>query len=139
MQNQALRRRPSELALAATVALGSSLVMGLTFAYRTDYLGHFIAGYGGTLGLLTFGRLASSWRWMPLLLTLVAIAIGIGTEMSIFRLAIFDSIDFFNQSLGAALACCVALRPQLPGVMPIAINLSICFVCLAAGLVLAFA
>lgn len=114
-------------------------MFGLAFSYRTDYLGHFIAGFGGTLGLLTLGRIVSSWRWMPLLLTSVAIAIGIGTESSIFRIAIFDAVDFFNQSLGAALACCLVLRGLTVKFMPIAVNLSIASISLVAGFVFAFA
>jgi hypothetical protein len=43
------------------------------------------------------------------LLTLVCILLGVGTELTIFRIAKFDEIDFCNQSLGAVLAGIAAL------------------------------
>jgi hypothetical protein len=42
-------------------------------------------------------------------MVVVAIGLGWGTEQTIFELAIFDPVDFFNQSLGAVLAGAVAL------------------------------
>jgi len=51
-----------------------------------------------------------------LLLLIGAIGLGAFFEASIFRIAIFDPIDFCNQSLGAAIAALAFLAnpPQLP-------------------------
>jgi hypothetical protein len=90
--------------------LSAGLFGGLAFVlllgHRTDYAGHFLAGYGGTLGLLAFplARWRGVLRWEPLATALVAIALGAALEATVFRLAIFDPVDFCNQSLGAVLA-----------------------------------
>ncbi|MGD9647202.1 MAG: hypothetical protein AB7U73_15935 [Pirellulales bacterium] len=80
-------------------------------AQRSDYLGHYLAGCGGTLLLLvaavatfTTDRFA---RWAPLTivgLASIAIAIGGVFEATIYRIAKFDEVDFCNQSLGAVIA-----------------------------------
>lgn len=79
--------------------------------YRSDYLGHYLAGAGGTfallavvLSLLPRPALEKFAPWAILLATLLAIGLGVITESTIFRLAKFDEVDFFNQSLGAVLA-----------------------------------
>jgi hypothetical protein len=78
---------------------------------RSDYLGHYLAGCGGTLLLLVvtlailppaqYARLAPA---SIVLLALVAIAIGAMFESTIYRIAKFDEVDFCNQSLGAVIA-----------------------------------
>ena len=74
--------------------------------HRTDYLGHAIAGFGGTLLLLSLSFLLK--RGMSernrLAIVFLAVALGFGTEMTIFNLAKFDPVDFANQSLGACIA-----------------------------------
>lgn len=80
-------------------------------SHRSDYVGHFLAGAGGTLFVLAlalcaiptvnFTRVAA---WMILGLTLLAIAGGGVLEATIYRLAKFDEVDFCNQSLGAVIA-----------------------------------
>ena len=100
---------------AGALPLGRDVLIGLLitgFAYalllghRSDYLGHYLAGVGGTMLLLVVpaalfrGRLG----WVALVPTVIAIAIGARTEATIFRLAVFDPVDFLNQSLGACLA-----------------------------------
>ena len=86
--------------------LGGGVVFVALLGYRTDYAGHYLAGFGGTLGLLALplAALPRVLRWEPLGIALIAILIGAGMEATIFRFAIFDPVDFFNQSLGAVLA-----------------------------------
>ena len=92
----------------------TGLAYGLVFHYRTDYLGHYLAGFGGTLLLLSVLLLVPvPWRaWLMLAATSAAIVIGYGTESTIFRLAIFDPVDFFNQSLGAVVATATVLGEE---------------------------
>lgn len=99
-----------DLALAIT-ACGAAF--GLVFDYRLDYLGHFLGGAGGTLALLALASLTGrSLGWRVPVAVVLAIAIGAWTEATIFRIGIFDPVDFFNQSLGAAVAGVTAVgRP----------------------------
>ena len=88
-------------ALAVTAA-----TYALLFPHRSDYLGHYLAGFGGTAALLSVAFvIPTTWRPTAIVsVGLFAIALGWGTEQTIFRLAIFDPVDFFNQSLGAIVA-----------------------------------
>jgi len=81
------------------------------FPLREDYLGHFAAGYGGTVLLLLasiwwfgFARPTAAWAYAMLILALVSIGLGAVTEATVFRYAEFDQVDFGNQSLGAVMA-----------------------------------
>lgn len=97
-----LDRRPLA-ALVAIVLLG--VAYGLLFPDRTDYVGHYLAGAGATLMLLAVVVALAPGR--PLVVTAwvaVAVALGVGTEATIFRLAEFDPVDLANQSMGAVLA-----------------------------------
>lgn len=94
---------------AAPPAL-ACLLYYLFLGHRSDYLGHYAAGYGGTLSALALllaiipRRLVS---WVPLLIVGVTIGcIGAGTiaEATVFCLAKFDEVDYCNQNLGALLA-----------------------------------
>ena len=89
------------VALAITTA-----TYALLFPHRSDYLGHYLAGFGGTAALLSVAFLIPmTWRPTAIVaVSLFAIALGWGTEKTVFRLAIFDPVDFFNQSLGAVVA-----------------------------------
>ena len=89
--------------LLAVVVLGG--VYGVLFPDRSDYLGHFLAGTGGTLLLLVLVVAARPASVEAVLIT-VGIAIGVGGhfEATIFRFAEFDPVDLANQSLGAVLA-----------------------------------
>lgn len=82
--------------------------------HRHDYSGHYLAGYGATFSAAMFGlrvTLGTPFqRLIPFLLVpfcLLCILGGVFTEATIFRLAKFDEVDFFNQSLGAVLAVLV--------------------------------
>lgn len=93
------------------------LVLGifeLFLGHRHDYSGHYLAGYGATFIAAMLGiRMAQGKmveRYLSLLIIpfcLLCILGGIITESTIFRLAKFDEVDFFNQSLGAVLAMMV--------------------------------
>lgn len=110
--------------------------------HRSDYLGHYLAGCGGTLLLIVcvltilpdvlYKRIAPA---TIVLLTLVAVAIGALFESTIYRIAKFDEVDFCNQSLGAVLAAAgvllVAGREKLP------LFISSGLVCVALGLLAA--
>lgn len=92
-------------------AFAVSLLFYFLLGHRRDYLGHYAAGYGGTLCASTimlsaipatvFRRIASS---MVVPGTILCITAGALAEATVFRLAKFDQIDFCNQSLGAVLA-----------------------------------
>lgn len=89
----------------------------VAFPLRTDYVGHFLAGAGGTaclLGLLLV--IADARPWAVLVVTSAAIAAGVGTEATVFKLAIFDAVDLANQSLGALMVACglVGARRSIP-------------------------
>lgn len=99
--------RPFGTLLRVLIAgIGGGLIVVALLGYRTDYAGHFLAGFGGTLGLLAFplATLAPSLRWEPLGAAVIAVLLGAVVEATVFKIAIFDPVDFFNQSLGAALA-----------------------------------
>ena len=94
--------------------LVTGVAYALVFGYRTDYLGHYLGGFGGTLLLLAGAFLIPlRWRaWAVVVITVAAIAVGYATESTIFKLAIFDPVDFYNQSLGAVVAATSVVRDQ---------------------------
>lgn len=94
------------------------LIYYVLFYYRRDYLGHYAAGYGGTLCAIAafYGAIPARRfvRWAPALLFLcviLCIAGGTLTEATVFRLAKFDEVDYCNQNLGAVLAGLVGAGP----------------------------
>ena len=92
------------------VIVGTGLAYQVFLGHRSDYLGHYIAGLGATLGLLTLVLLIEKGPLGLKVLPTVVLAIGIGfiTEATIFRISLFDPVDFCNQSLGACIAgCCM--------------------------------
>lgn len=105
--------RPVWTRLLVQLAVGAGatgLAYGTLLGYRSDYLGHYLAGFGGTLLLVAFPLAVSVVpRWS--VVALVGLAIGIGgvMEATIYRLAIFDPVDFLNQSLGAVMAGCLVI------------------------------
>ena len=91
----------------AVASAGFFLLLG----HRRDYLGHFAAGYGGTLTLVALAlaaipptRFAKLAAWVVVPCTLLAIAAGTVTEATVFNIAKFDEVDYCNQNLGAVLA-----------------------------------
>jgi hypothetical protein len=109
------------------------------FGRRNDYPGHFIAGFGGTLLLLSVLCAVSPRRPDRWAVGAMAVAIAIGglTEATIFRLAIFDSVDFFNQSLGAAIATAAVLGSTLTKRSAVVMGV-LSFGFLGVGFILAF-
>ena len=112
----------------------TALPVLLFLGYRTDYLGHYLAGFGGTLLLLglppLFGRKPSDRK--TVWIVLVAILIGFFIECTICNIAKFDPIDFGNQSLGACIAGLILLRTEWTPDLGLWISFSsICF--MAAG------
>ena len=97
----------TKIGLILIVPISITAIAYLTLlGYRTDYIGHHIAGAGGTMLLLTplsLVNLRNKGRWVSAV-TIISILIGVVTEATIFRLAIFDGVDFINQSLGAVIA-----------------------------------
>jgi glycopeptide antibiotics resistance protein len=98
---------------------GPAIIVAAAFhfalAHRSDYLGHYLAGFGGTL--MAMMLLLAAFERMPtvvpstiLLACVASIAFGAALESTVFRIGRFDEVDFFNQSLGAVLAALVALR-----------------------------
>ena len=111
----------------ATIAVTSGCITCAAYSYflahRSDYVGHYAAGFGGTLlalsvgvGLIpkaiNLGSLARAVFWI----SIGAICLGGFFEATVFRLAIFDPVDFCNQSLGAMIAALsfLAIPPRLP-------------------------
>lgn len=94
------------VARIGSAAVLTGLAFHLFLGYRSDYLGHYWAGFGGTLLLLAvppifLRKLPDSW--IPAIV-LLSISLGFGTEMTIFKIAQFDLVDFANQSAGACIA-----------------------------------
>jgi hypothetical protein len=88
----------------------------LLLGHRRDYLGHYAAGYGGTLSALAVvlaaipaARFERAASWVVVPCTMLCIAAGTVTEATVFRLAKFDEIDYCNQNLGAVLAGLAAI------------------------------
>ena len=104
---------------AGTVATGALYWAG--FSYRTDYAGHFLAGLGATLALVACISLIhpQPHGWLTVMALVVAVLIGAGAEFTVFRLAIFDPVDFCNQSLGAcvATAAVIGRRVSIPAAL----------------------
>jgi hypothetical protein len=101
-----------EVAVVAIVTTGAFLA---SFPHRSDYAGHYVAGFGATLGLLAAYAIVTrrSFGAATLPLTFLAIALGYVTESTFFRVAIFDPVDFFVQSAGAAVAAWVLMDRRL--------------------------
>jgi hypothetical protein len=119
---------------------GGTVVFLALLGYRTDYAGHYVAGFGGTLLLLAFplATLSPALHWEPLGAAVLAILIGAGLEATYFRFAIFDPVDFFNQSLGAVLAA-LSVQGRPAGLLPAFGAVVLAFVFLSVGVALAFA
>jgi len=122
----ALTASQSRLLIAIAPAMAVGALFEAFLGHRHDYTGHYLAGYGATLGLLMFAlrQLPASHyaAWSVgsiVLLTLVCILLGVGTELTIFRIAKFDEIDFCSQSFGAVLAGIVALAYASPTSPPV--------------------
>ncbi len=101
---------------AFVIALLMSTLYLIFLGHRTDYVGHAIAGFGGTAILLVilFRLNPSPSEWKQLWIVLAAIGIGAVAEATIFKIAKFDPVDFNNQSIGAYLAGCCAVRTRWP-------------------------
>ncbi|MEM8670891.1 MAG: hypothetical protein AAGG48_25410 [Planctomycetota bacterium] len=104
------------LSIAVLPTFVVSLLFYVLLGHRRDYLGHYAAGYGGTLSAISilFGAIPSKWfaRIAPVVVlpsTLLCIAAGTVTEATVFRLAKFDEVDWCNQNLGAVLAGLAAI------------------------------
>lgn len=103
MERIPIRVTRDAASLVAVTLVG--LAFGLLFPDRTDYVGHFLAGAGGTYLLLAFVITARPGSPRALVVaTVCSILMGVLAEATIFRLAEFDSVDLANQSLGALLA-----------------------------------
>lgn len=105
------------LLVSIVPAVVVSLLFYLLLGHRRDYLGHYAAGYGGTLCAIAIVLAAISvarFKRMALLAvvpcTIICIVAGTVTEATIFRLAKFDEIDYCNQNLGAVLAGLAAIH-----------------------------
>jgi hypothetical protein len=120
----ALTRWQTRILTAVLPAMAVGFCFEFFLGHRHDYTGHFLAGYGGTLGAYMFSlRLLSpeqlaAWSTRANVgLCLTCIALGALMEATAFNIAKFDELDFFNQSLGAVLAGIVALAyisPERP-------------------------
>lgn len=92
-----------------SMAVATSLIFALLFPYRTDYAGHYLSGFAGTLMVLSLFVMAGSQDGVAIAIGVGAIGLGWITEATIFKLAIFDPVDFLNQSLGALVAVTIVI------------------------------
>lgn len=119
--------------------VATTLVLLAALGHRLDYAGHHAAGAGATMLLLAPVCAVRVPRRDGVIIGLVvtAIVMGIGTEATIFRLAIFDGVDFVNQSLGAVFAgICMPRERSLVGAaaaLPVGLGLVIWGFILAFG------
>lgn len=104
------------LIISSFPAFVVSLLFFHFLGHRRDYLGHYAAGYGGTLCAMMIVlaaipparfRVTASWVVVPC--TMLCLAAGTVAEATVFRLAKFDQVDFCNQNLGAVLAGLAAM------------------------------
>ncbi len=120
-----------------------SILYYALFPDRMDYVGHYAAGYGGTLSALAVALSQMPpvkyefWaKWVIIPGVLLCIGGGTITEATVFRLAKFDEVDYCNQNIGAVLAGLVALHlieDRKPLDNTFAIVAAIGFVMLVAG------
>jgi hypothetical protein len=120
-----ITRSHLRIAMAIVPAACALAAFELFLGHRHDYAGHFLAGYGGTLGAFMFWlRLVpperfATWSLLGNLPTCAGcIALGACAEATVFRIAKFDEIDFCNQSLGAVLAAVVVISYASPAIPP---------------------
>lgn len=78
---------------------------------RSDYAGHYLAGFGGSaiLGAVIIAFSKHPPGWLAVAAVGLAIACGAILEATVFRIAFFDPVDFVNQSLGACVALAVVV------------------------------
>ncbi len=111
----------SKLSTVLFVSVLPTLLVSLLFyvllGHRRDYLGHYAAGFGGTLCAATIVLAAIPARLFHRIgystvvpCTLLCIAVGAVAEATVFRLAKFDQVDFCNQNLGAVFAAFAAIH-----------------------------
>jgi hypothetical protein len=145
-----MKPSPTTLLLVTILpAVAAGGVYEYFLGHRHDYTGHFLAGYGGTLGALMVWlrtvpekRYAMQSTWSIVPICIGCIGLGAIFEATIFRLAKFDEVDFCNQSLGAVIAAAAALLladHQKPAVQLMDIGLIVGIVFLGAGGVYAVA
>jgi hypothetical protein len=92
------------LAVLAAAVLVPAVAFIVAFPDRTDYVGHYLAGAGGTALLLAIvAALPGRRPWLVVAGAAAAVVAGVGTELTVFRLAIFDPVDLATQSLGAVI------------------------------------
>jgi uncharacterized membrane protein YccC len=135
--------RTNLLLVTILPAAAAGVVYEYFLGHRHDYTGHFLAGYGGTLGaLMVWLRTVSKNRyavlsiWSIVPICIACIGLGAIFEATVFRLAKFDEVDFCNQSLGAVIAAAAALflaDSQKPAVQLVDIGLIVGVVFLGAG------
>lgn len=127
------------LGVVVLAVLVPAVAFRVAFPDRTDYVGHYLAGAGGTALLLAVVAVLPGRRpWLVTAATGGAIIAGVGTELTVFRLAIFDPVDLANQSLGAIVVA--AGLVAAPGSRRLAAGLVVvALLLLAAGFRYAFA
>lgn len=72
---------------------------------RSDYLGHYLSGFGASLLFMwVVSRMVRDRPGVVVIATLVCIGLGYVCESVLFPLGGFDWMDFYTQSMGAAIA-----------------------------------
>ena len=125
-------------AVVAIVTLVCAVSFLAAFPLRTDYAGHFLAGAGGTAVLLGALIALGPTPWRVVATTAIAVLLGVGTEATVFKIAIFDPVDLGNQSLGALVVACGLVGSRRSAVVA-AVTIAGGLVALTAGFWFAFA
>jgi hypothetical protein len=88
-----------------------ALLYIMFLGHRGDYVGHYLAGFGGTLVAMMFvlertsqAMYARQLSFIILWVCLGCLVYGTVLELTAFRLAKFDELDWCNQNLGAVFA-----------------------------------
>lgn len=129
-----MSRRDGSLLLIPPIA--AAILFGWALGHRSDYLGHYAAGFGATLMALMLIPPAFG-PWVHAGAAFMCILMGAGIEATVFRIAKFDEIDFCNQSLGAVFAALAAFHVN-PSIKDRTAGAVLGFLYLVAGFYFAF-
>lgn len=88
----------------ALVATMVGLAYAVAFAHRSDYMGHYLAGFGATLVLLSALSLRTLDNRLVAGVVVFSVLCGVVAERTVFRSSIADPVDVGNQTVGAAFA-----------------------------------
>jgi len=87
------------------IPIACTMVFRMLVPDRSDYSGHFLAGFAASLGFIWFAaRLLDGRPSATAAASGLCVLFGLILEATVFPLGGFDALDFFSQSAGAVLA-----------------------------------